>query len=206
MRRLTTLAANQDGYSLIEIMVVVGIMAVVGGMAVAQLQTTRNNLRGDAAMRVVLSNLNAAREMAITQRRYMRVTFDTTAQTLSIVREDTPATTTTLSVSLFEGGAQFKQVAGVGDTPDGFASTCTSSQPTCFYNATNGTFVSATASTSVAKFSPDGTLVDWNGVLTNGTVFTTIPSANPAARAVTVLGSTGRVRAYKWDGHQWNKV
>ncbi|HZP47281.1 MAG TPA: type II secretion system protein [Vicinamibacterales bacterium] len=206
METLSTIAAKEDGYSLVEILVVVGIMAIIGGMSVAQLQTTRNNLRGDSAMRVVLSNMNSAREMAITQRRYIRVTFDTTAQTLSIIREDTPTTTTTLSVALFEGGAQFYRVTGTGDTPDGFAATCGAGQPSCFYNTTNGTFASATGSTSVVKFSPDGTLVDWNGVTTNGTVFTTIPSANPAARAVTVLGSTGRVRAYKWDGRQWVKV
>ncbi len=205
MRSSLRLARDEHGYTLIEIMVVVGIMAVMGGMAVAQLQTTRNNLRGDAAMRVVLSTMNSAREMAITQRRYIRVTFDTNGQTISVVREDT-TTTTTLSVAMFEGGAVFQQVSGLGDTPDGFAATCAVTQPTCFYNPTNGTFASASGATSVVKFAPDGTLVDWNGILTNGTVFTAIPNLAPVARAVTVLGSTGRVRAYKWDGLHWIKV
>jgi hypothetical protein len=41
------------------------------------------------------------------------------------------------------------------------------------------------------------------GGLTNGTVYLAMPSSLLSARAVTVLGSTGRVRGYKWDGRRW---
>ncbi len=202
MSGLATRVRREDGYSLIEIMVVIGIMGVVGGMAVAQLATTRNVVRGDAAMRQVISQLNLAQQQAITQRRYIEVTFDTTHNWISIIREDTTTTTTTLSTTLFEGGAVFGLTAGLPDTPDAFGN----SAATCFSNSTNGTFASATGSTKVAKFAPDGTLVDWNGITTNGTVFTTIPNTSPVARAVTVLGSTGRIRGFRWDGRQWVKV
>ena len=161
----------------------------------------RSTLRGDAAMRVVLAQLNQARQLAIGQRRYIRVVFDLSANQVSTVREDTPVVTTTLATVPFEGGATFSLISGVPDTPDAFGM----SGPTSF-NSTNGTFASATNTTTVAKFAPDGTLVDWNGFMTNGTVFTSVASKATSARAVTVLGSTGRVRGYRWDGHQWNKV
>jgi prepilin-type N-terminal cleavage/methylation domain-containing protein len=193
---------NDRGYSLVEMMMAVGIMGVLSGMAVAQLTTTRSNLRGDAAMRVVLSTLNSAKQMAIAQRRYMRVTFDTSNTQISLIREDSPTTTTTLSVVIFEGNAKFQLLAGLPDTPDAFGNTA----PTAFTNSVNGTFASATGSTSVIKFAPDGTLVDWNGNATNGSVFTAIPNANPSARAVTIMGTTGRVRGFKWDGKQWVMV
>jgi len=193
---------GERGYSLIELMMVVGIMGVLSGIAVAQLTTTRGNLRGDAAMRVVLSTLNSAKQMAMTQRRYMRVTFDATNTQISIVREDTTTTTTTVSTVIFEGNAKFQLMAGLPDTPDAFGN----SAATAFTNSVNGTFASATGTNNVIKFGPDGTLVDWNGNATNGTVFTAIPNANPSARAVTVMGSTGRVRGYKWDGRQWVRV
>src|SRR5215831_6639351 len=193
---------GERGYSLIELMMVVGIMGVLSGIAVAQLTTTRSNLRGDAAMRVVLATLNSAKQMAITQRRYMRVTFDTSLTQISIVREDTTTTTTTVSTVIFEGNAKFQLMAGLPDTPDAFGN----SAATAFTNSVNGTFASATGTNNVIKFGPDGTLVDWNGNATNGTVFTAIPNANPSARAVTVMGSTGRVRGYKWDGRQWVRV
>jgi len=27
-----------------------------------------------------------------------------------------------------------------------------------------------------------------------------------AARAVTILGATGRIRGYKWDGRNWKRI
>jgi prepilin-type N-terminal cleavage/methylation domain-containing protein len=196
--------ATERGYSLIELMMVVGIMGVLSGIAVAQLTTTRSNLRGDAAMRVVLSTFNSAKQMAIAQRRYMRVTFDASNTQISVIREDPPpaTTTTTLSTVIFEGNAKFQLITGLPDTPDAFGKTA----PTSFTNVVNGTFASTTGTTTVVKFAPDGTLVDWNGNPTNGTVFTAIPNANPSARAVTIMGTTGRVRGFKWDGRQWVMV
>jgi len=201
MIRLKSRAAREEGFTLIEMMMVVAILGILTGIAVVQLTTTRNMFKGDAAMRVVLSEMNQAREMAITQRRYMRIVFDTTANTVSIVREDTTATTTSLGTWMFEGGAKIQLTAGTGDTPDAFGN----SSATAFTSSL-GTFNSLTGQTTVAKFAPDGTLVDWNGNVTNGTIFTGIPNMGPSARAVTILGSTGRVRGYRWDGMHWQLV
>jgi prepilin-type N-terminal cleavage/methylation domain-containing protein len=204
-RRLRT----EDGFSLIEITVVVGIMAVLGGMAVVQIGLSKSSARGDAAMRVVLYQMNQARELAIGQRRYMQVTFDTARNQMNVMREDSanggnPLTTTINSVG-FEGGAMFGLVAGLPDTPDAFGMAASTS-----FTSSNGTFSSTVVlgNTKVAKFAPDGTLVDWNGRTANGTVFISIPinGSTNSARAVTVLGSTGRVRGYRWDGRGWKVV
>jgi hypothetical protein len=83
--------------------------------------------------------------------------------------------------------------AGLPDTPDAFGNT----GPIAFGTAT------------VIKFAPDGTLVDQSGQGLNGSVFMAIPNiqgTNLSARAITVLGSTGRVRGYRWDGSKWNVV
>jgi hypothetical protein len=37
----------------------------------------------------------------------------------------------------------------------------------------------------------------------NASIFIGIPPKTSTARAVTVLGATGRVRSYSWDGTQW---
>jgi Tfp pilus assembly protein FimT len=192
--------SSEGGYSLIEMMMVTGLIAVVGGMAAIQMQQTRNYVRGDAPMRVIQAQLSQAREQAITQRRYMRITFNTTTSEVSIVREDTVATTTTLATIPFEVGT-FSLVAGVPDTPEAFGNATATS-----FTSSNGTFASATGTTTIAKFAPDGTLVDWNGAATNGTVFTSASGAAASARAVTILGSTGRVRSYRWNGSAWVKV
>jgi hypothetical protein len=176
-------------------------MAVLGSTAAVQIGTTRNSLKGDAAMRLVLSQMHQAREMAITQRRYVRLTFDAVINTVSLVREDSTTATTTLSTVWFEGSTRLTLVSGVPDTPDAFGMSAATS-----FTSTNGTFESATGTSTIVKFAPDGTLVDWNGRTTNGTVFTAIPNIAVSARAVTVLGSTGRVRGYRWDGHSWKGV
>jgi prepilin-type N-terminal cleavage/methylation domain-containing protein len=192
---------TDGGYSLIELMFVVGIAGVLSAVAMVQIGSSNASLKGDGAMRVVLSQMNQAREMSITQRRYMRVTFDSTANTVSVLREETGGTTTTLSTIPFEGGAKFMLSSGLPDTPDAFGKATATS-----FTSGEGTFASATGSTSVAKFAPDGTLVDWNGQSTNGTVFTALATSKLSSRAVTVLGSTGRIRAYRWNGQAWIAV
>jgi prepilin-type N-terminal cleavage/methylation domain-containing protein len=188
-------AGSQAGYNIIELMFVLGIMGVIAAMAVAQIGAARPGLKGDGAMRVVMGQMNAAREMAIAQRKYMRVTFTQPAcsagvvciHSVGIIREETPLVTTTLSTIPIEGGVQFVLVNGLPDTPDGFGKAAA---------------VDFGAAANV-KFTPDGTMVNQDGAGSNGTVFLAIPNLSMSARAITVLGSTGRVRAYKWDGKQW---
>jgi prepilin-type N-terminal cleavage/methylation domain-containing protein len=199
----------ERGMSLIELLLVMGIMGVVTAMAVLQTGAERTHARGDAAMRIVLAQMNQARELAIAQRRYIRVTFNIAANQLILVREDTPAATTTLATIGFEGGATLAPVASLPtvDTPDVFGKTVSPS-----FKSVNGTFQSeslhnvAGDGQQLAKFAPDGTFVDWNGRVTNGTVFINVTNALTSTRAVTVLGSTGRIRAFRWNGNAWKVV
>lgn len=170
-----------------ELMVVVAIAGAVTSMAVIQMSASRMGFKGDGGMRVILSQMNQAREMAITQRRSMRVSF-VPPNLMQITREEVPGpTTTVVSSVLMEGGVQFVLVTGVPDSPDAFG---------------NSTAVSFGAATEV-KFRPDGTLVNQDGAMLNGSIFTANPTIKLSARAVTVLGSTGRVRGYRWDGRAW---
>lgn len=193
---------NAHGYTLLEVLFVLGISGVLSTMAVLQIQNARTSLKGDAAMRVVLSRLTQARETAIVQRRYIEVTFDTVRNEMSLVREDTIATTTTLATMNFEGGASFGIVSGLPDTPDAFGNAAATS-----FTSSSGTFASSSGATNVVKFAPDGTLVDWNGRTTNGTIFLALANNAPmSVRAATILGSTGRIRGYRWNGRNWTRV
>jgi len=57
----------------------------------------------------------------------------------------------------------------------------------------------------VMKFSTTGSFIDGGNTLVNGTVFMGIPGKPSTARAISVLGATGRVREYHWDGTQWQE-
>jgi prepilin-type N-terminal cleavage/methylation domain-containing protein len=194
------------GFSLVEMMIVVGLGAVLTGMAVAQIGNSRPGALGDGGMRVILGQMNQARQIAIQQRRYVRVVF-TTPNLIQVVIENTTTAATTavctttaactvLSSPILEGNVQFGTVTGVIDTPDGFGINAAA------FNGGPVAFGTAT----LVRFRPDGTLVNQSGVSINGTVFLAVPGAALSSRAVTVLGATGRVRGYRWIGNQWNVV
>jgi prepilin-type N-terminal cleavage/methylation domain-containing protein len=209
MSRVTERRASQAGFSLIEVMITVAIAGIVTSMAVVQIAGSRAGAVGDGGLRVVLSQLNAAREMAITQRRNMRVTF-TLGNKVEIQREESPGPTlTTLSSVLMESGLLFTTVTNLPDTPDHFYCPSCTVLPAV-------SFPTATGSPLEVKFKPDGTFVNQDGNTLNGTVFVALPNQTYAtgpssgralsARAVTVLGSTGRVRGYRFDGRNWKPV
>jgi prepilin-type N-terminal cleavage/methylation domain-containing protein len=188
MRRL------EAGYSLIEMMLVVGIMGVVGSMAVIQLGLSQPAMQGDGAMRVIMAQLNAAREMSIAQRRQMQLGFVSPNQiTISRIEVPAAAQPTLLTTVYLEGGIQYGLISGISDTPDAFG------------NSSSTYFGAATA----IRFNSDGTLVDQTGSPLNGTVFVALPGRNinsPGARSfrgITIFGGTGRVRGYRWDGRRW---
>jgi hypothetical protein len=55
------------------------------------------------------------------------------------------------------------------------------------------------------KFTTTGAFIDAGNTFVNGTVFLGVPGQPSTARAVTVLGATGRVRQYHWDGTRWQE-
>lgn len=178
---------------MIELMFVVALMGIISAMAVLRISAAQPFLKANGAMRVILSQVKAARELAITQRRYMRVVF-TNPNQVQIIREDVPNGTTVISTTVLEGRMQYLLVTGIPDTPDAFGKTAAVK------------FTAAVGLATDVKFSPDGTLVNQDGSTTNGSVFLAMPNVTESARAITVLGSTGRVRAYRWDGLSWKLV
>lgn len=181
--------SSMRGVTALDVVVSAGIMATVGGMAAAQLAQSQPYWKGDGAMRILMKQMSYARELSITQRRMMTVTFVQPNQ-IVVTRQESNGGQTVLSTVGFEGGATFAQLAGVPDTPDAFGA---------------GASVSFGASISIA-FNSDGTLVDQTGNPVNGTIFVAINGNPRSHRAVTILGATGRVRAYRWSGGQWVMV
>ncbi len=185
---------SQRGFSLLEIMVTLSIATVVGSMATASMIRARRAYRGDAAMRVVMAQFNQARELSITQRHLMEMKF-VGNNWVQIVRHETNGVNTTvLSSVALESNVQFALTPGVPDTPDAFGA--------------NAAIAFGQAQTIL--FNTDGTLVDPNGVPINGSVFLAITNQPDATRAITVMGSTGRVRGYKWITNgvvgSWSRV
>jgi hypothetical protein len=105
-----------------------------------------------------------------------------------VYRTEVPSGTLTLiSDTELEGGQNFVVFAALPDTPDLFGKTAA---------------IKFTG-TGPWMFTSDGSFIDSNGDVSNGTVFLGVPNQPFTARAVTVFGVTGLMRAWKWRGSTW---
>lgn len=179
------------GFSLLEILVVLGGIMIILAIAIIQTSSFVPALRANSAMNQVLTQLRDTRNTAITKRRTVQVQFIGSNQIQMTQIEPvgaSPVTSITLS-----GGVQFALSSGVPDTPMAFGNNAA-----VYFGGVNG-------GPSVMDFSTTGGFVDGNGNPINGTVFLGIPGVPGTARAITVLGATGRIRQYHWDGKAWQE-
>lgn len=177
---------GEPGFSMVEMLLVVGVMSVCTTMAVFGVQSVLPSMRADAAMRQVAAQLTVARELAVGERRAVRVEF-LAPNAIRTTRLVTATESTALNTVALENGMQFALFAQLPDTPSGFG------------RAGAVDFGSAVT----MMFLPDGTFVDQAGVPLNGTAYLGMPNQLPTARAVTVFGATGRIVTYKWTGSEW---
>ena len=184
---------RQRGFSMIELVVVVSIILIITAISITQLRPNLQNARVDAAMRQVLETMRQAREFAVANRRYVQLSFPANNQ-LQITQLNTltPGAgginpvldTVTLSPPLVF------TVDGMPDTPDAYGN----ANAIEFESVANGPV-------GGMVFQSDGEFLDGATFLPiNGTVFLGITGQQSTARAVTVLGTTGRVRGWKSNG------
>ena len=186
----------QKGFSLLEALIVIAIVMIIAGMAIINFSSVLPNAKANSAMDQMLYQLRSARARAIAHRREVQIQFVGTNQlTVSeLFPAGAPPPPTTVS---FEGGAQY-MVFTAPPIPDIPA-------PYNFGNGSAVFFGGVTGGPPIMKFTTNGSFIDGGNTLLNGTVFLGITGKPATARAVSVLGATGRVREYHWDGTQWQE-
>jgi prepilin-type N-terminal cleavage/methylation domain-containing protein len=190
--------SREHGFSMIELMVALMIILIVSAIAITSLKPNLQQARVDAAMREVISTFRQAREFAIANRRYVQITFPANNQiqvtqmntlTPGAGGANTVLTTVTLAPPLIFN------LDGMPVTPDDVPPNgCATLAPIVFECIANGPV-------GGMLFQSDGELLDGATFLPiNGTVFMGMPAQQSTARAVTILGTTGRVRGWKSNG------
>jgi prepilin-type N-terminal cleavage/methylation domain-containing protein len=175
------------GFTLVETLVVVGLIAVLSGITVMVMPIALLSAKADSGAAQVVSVLRVAREEAISQRRNLRVAF-TAPNRIVVSRVEVPGPgISVITQALLEGGLTFRLFVGLPDTPDAFG------------NAAASSFGGAT---SIA-FTSSGEFVDQNGDPVNGTVFIGREDQPLSARAVSIFGPTALVREWRWNGSRW---
>jgi type II secretory pathway pseudopilin PulG len=189
-------AGNRSGYSIVELLIVMACVAVISGFLFIRAVNVLPSFKSNAAMDLVIQQVRIARNTAIADRRAVILNVSAAAGTIQLqqipANGGLPVTISTLPLT----GAQFCVVPGIPDTPMGFGN----ANPVSFVNANNPGAVVA-----VTEFLSDGSFGGAVGVPVNGTIFMCIPGNNPTPRAVTILGSTGRIRPYRWNGSTWQE-
>ena len=199
---------NEQGLTMIELMIVVGLGLIIMGMAIGGAPAMLKTSRADGGLAELASAVRAGREAAISNRRNVQLAFGT--NTISLTRvEYCPSTcttggsgtwstysgctstctaqTTALRTVTLEGRTEFRVISGMADTPDSFG---------------NSTATSL-GSSLPAMFTTDGSFINQNGDVLNGSLFIAIPGESISARAITIFGPTGMLHLWKWNGRAW---
>jgi prepilin-type N-terminal cleavage/methylation domain-containing protein len=189
---------RERGFTLVETLIVIVMSLVIMAISIFKLQPVMHLFRSRTVTGQVKSILRQARELAISERRSIVVTFvgNNTIELFEIMQPtNTVALQPFLRVPLGRQ-VQFMTVAGETDTPDGFG--IPSSGGIEFGGIAGGPITGM-------QFQSDGSFTDGSGNPINGTVFLGSPNVNSLAGAVTVLGNTGKVRHYYYTRSGWFK-
>jgi prepilin-type N-terminal cleavage/methylation domain-containing protein len=200
------------GFSLLEMTLVVAIVLLTAGLGFITLQPMVKQSRVDSAYDSVLMTLRNYRSRAITERKRYIITF-TAPRTIrvsywGVATPIAPAPVVVQTLTL-PYDVQFMVQAGMPSTaatvPDGFGN--------------GGTAIDfgqglGVGSLNYVMFMPDGTSQDQsnpggNGNLNSGVLYLGRAGEFLSMRAITVYGSTGRVRGWRLyqpgGGAQWSQ-
>jgi type II secretory pathway pseudopilin PulG len=196
------------GFSLLEMMIVVAISIIVVGIAFMTLQPAMKQARVNSAYDTTLMALRSYRNLAITDRKQYIVSFAAPGtitisyQGVGIPVNPAPVVVQTLTIPV---DIQYAVSAGLPNTtatsPDGFGIGATA------IDFDQGVGL---GSQNYVMFMPDGSSQDALGNLNSGVIYLGRPGELTSWRAVTVFGSTGRIRGWRLfqttaGGAQWTQ-
>jgi type II secretory pathway pseudopilin PulG len=179
------------GFSLMEILLVTGLVAVVGAFSMIIIGPALEARNVEMAVRTVSTQMSRARQFSVDARRRTRVTF-TTPSTIT-VDEQAPVSQggawTQVSTIELPGDMELGVDGSLPGAPAPGGSTYPITQAANF----------GISQESEVFFMPDGSAVTSAGILTNGVVYLVQPSNSMnTSRAVTLFGSTGRVKRWAY--------
>ena len=206
--RISNRQRGARGFSLLEMMIVICVLMIVGGISFMALQPALKDARANSAFESAMMPLRVARQRAIAERKQYIVCFGIappagaltplavpTAQSVQIFRWDfgtalsaaTQVTAVTLPIDI-----NFQTIVGLPNTPvtvpDGFGNA------TVALDFDQGV---AGAIKNQVLFMPDGSAHDVNGNLNSGILYVARNGDLYSSRAVTLYGATGRIRGWR---------
>lgn len=179
------------GFTMVELLIVIAIIGTIAAMSVMLTPEFRRQARADSGILQAMNAMRYGREVAVSQRRNVRLVFVAPNQ-IQLVREDINAAgavigTTLMQTTFLEGAMQFRQFPGQGDTGDAFGA----AGPIAF------------GPSPTRLFTSEGSFVTAAGQPLNGTLYLGRINEPTSSRAITIFGPTALIKAWRWDGARW---
>ena len=110
---MTSLKNGHRGNMLIDLLVALGIVALLSTITIPYLKKYQPNLKLSATARDLTTNIRYAQQLTVTEQKVHQVNFDLAQDRYEILRIDA-ATTTVKSVN-FDQEVSFKKITGLTD-------------------------------------------------------------------------------------------
>jgi len=189
-------------------MIVLSLFLIVAGMTFMALQPALRDARATQAFDRVLMQLRVARQRAVAERKQYIVCFGVAApmgaltpmgapnaQSVQMFRWDAGTALSAavqISANQLPTDIQFQTVLGIPTNP--------STVPDGFGNGTTAIDFDQGVGAGIKNqvlFMPDGSAHDTNGSWNNGIIYVGRTSDLYSSRAVTLYGTTGRIRGWR---------
>ena len=180
----------QAGFSLTELLVTVAILMTGGAIAVMNIAGAVRSSHVETAYQNTLDQLRFARQVAIDKRTVCRVDFAApgTITVTQAFADGNPVLTETITLP---ADVQYTIVAGMPSPPSPTPDNIGSGRVAIDFDQ-----VKAGGGTTIF-FQPDGSALDAFGLANDGVIYVARPGNLSGARAITLLGTTGRIRGWR---------
>jgi prepilin-type N-terminal cleavage/methylation domain-containing protein len=205
IRHTTRTRIKARGFSLLELLIAITIMAILLSIALPQLMAARRLQRLSALPRQVLSQLRLARQKAMSQRRAVTFQYDDQKKQTAMI-EHSESGAAVLADPNYPNTAGSTQLSPTPLTGEGIDVSEISygipqGLPTgALGDGTNLSPLSLTKQVNIT-FQPDGSVIGANGQPVDSALFfynAQLPQET--ASAVSILGSAGRVKIWRYSG------
>jgi prepilin-type N-terminal cleavage/methylation domain-containing protein len=177
---------SEDGFSLLETLLVVAILVTVSAIAIPIFGTVTGQAKADSAASTALGALQEARARAMAERRDFQLEF--VAPNIIRVSRIMDGVATVVAETRLEGGQEFQLRSGV--------------TPLAEFGATTAIHFTGPAP---VRFTTDGSLIDANRDPVNATIHVAHDADADSSRAVTILGITGLMQTWRRTGAAWQE-